>query len=107
MKTPWTEGNRLLRRRPFVTSLYEFRLPDRTGSWQKKRNLTLRSRPVNTKVNLRVPQWEVEILRRSNGERSLGEILDPVKPAVSAKSLRQAMYLLYQLGVVNLLPEER
>jgi SAM-dependent methyltransferase len=107
IKTPWTEGNRLLRRRPFLTSLYRFRWPGRSAPWHKMRNLTLESRPINTKVNLRVPQWEVEILRSSNGERSLGEILDPVRPSVSAKSLREAMYLLYQLGVVNLLREKR
>src|SRR4029077_15427018 len=107
IRTPSTEGNRLLRQRPFLTSLYTFRLPGRGGPWRRTRTLTLKSRPINTKVTLQAPLWEIEILRRSDGDHSLGEILDPVRPAVSAKSLREGMYLLYQLGVINLLPEER
>jgi len=54
-------------------------------------------------VTLRVPQWEVEILRKSDGNRSLAEILDRVRPAVSSRSMSEATYLLYLLGVINLL----
>lgn len=106
MKTPWTDARKLLRRRPILTKLHKIRWPRKGGSWRSLHRLTLKSPSTNTKVSLRVPRWEVEILRKSDGERSLREILDPIRPAVSAKSLREAMYLLYQLGVVNLLPEK-
>jgi SAM-dependent methyltransferase len=106
MKTPWTDARKLLRRRPLLTKLHKIRWPRKGGPWHRLHSLTLASPSTNTKVILRVPRWEVEVLRKSDGERSLREILDLVKPPVSAKSLREAMYLLYQLGVVNLLPEK-
>lgn len=72
------------------------------ATWDHLRTLRLKSPSINTKVTLRVPQWEVEILRRSNGEFSLSKILHRVKPSVPPRALAKAMYLLYQLGVVNL-----
>jgi hypothetical protein len=103
-KTPWNDARKLLRRRPGLTSIYKFSTPRGGGPWHNLRNLKLESQSTNTKVELRVPQWEVRILEESDGERSLGEILRPVTPAVSAQSLREAMYMLYLLGVINLLP---
>jgi hypothetical protein len=67
--------------------------------------VTLKSPSTATAVDLRVPQWEVEVLRRADGERSLREILEAVRPPVPAKVLREAMYLLYLLAVLNFLPE--
>lgn len=104
---PWSDGREMLRRRPFLTSLHSIRWPRRGGSWHTLRDLTLESPATHTLVTLRIPQWEVEILRESDGERSLGEILRGVTPRVPAKPLSEAMYLLYQLGVVNLLQPAR
>lgn len=101
---PWLHGKRLLRWLPILTPLYSIHFPEGGGPWHHLREVTLKSSSINTKVKLRVPQWEVEILRGSNGKRSLRELLDRVKPGVPAKSLGEAMYLLYQLGAVNLLP---
>jgi SAM-dependent methyltransferase len=106
MKTPWMDARKLLRRRPMLTKLHKIRWPRKGGPWHRLHSLTLESPSTNTKVTLRVPRWEVEILKKGDGVRSLREILDPVRPPVSAKSLREAMYLLYQLGVLNLLPEK-
>jgi len=105
VETPWNDAKRLLDWRPVLTALYKHSRPGRGGPWHHLRTLTLESPSTNTKVSLRVPQWEIEILRRSDGELSLREILRPVQPRVSARSVSEAMYLLYQLGVVNLVPE--
>lgn len=101
-KTPWMDSRELLRRRPKVTSIYKFAVRG-GGPWHNLRSLKLASEPTNTSVELRLPNWELRVLHESDGERTLGEILRPVTPAVPAKTLREAMYLLYLLGVINLL----
>ncbi len=103
--TPWADARMLLRQRPILAPLYTVRWPRAGGPWHNLRTLTLESQATGTSVNLHVPHWEVEVLRRSSGEQTLSKILERVTPSVSATSLREAMYLLYLLGVVNLLPE--
>ena len=76
------------------------------GASQNLRTVMLKSNAVRTKVELRVPQWEVEIMRHANGKQSLREILAPVKARLPPKAVAEAMYLPYQFGVVNLLPPE-
>jgi SAM-dependent methyltransferase len=105
IETPWNDATKLLRRRPLLTPLFKPRWPRGGGASRNLRNVTLKSPSTATAVDLRVPQWEVEVLRRADGERSLREILEAVRPPVPAKVLREAMYLLYLLGVLNFLPE--
>ena len=76
------------------------------GASQNLRTVMLKSNAVRTKVELRVLQWEVEIMRHANGKQSLREILAPVKARLPPKAVAEAMYLPYQFGVVNLLPPE-
>jgi len=103
VKIPWSNGRKLMRLRPALTGLYRIRWPGRSGSWHGLRSVRLESEATGTKVNLRVPRWEVELLRGSDGERSLGDLLRAVKPSVSTESFREAMFLLYHLGLINLL----
>jgi SAM-dependent methyltransferase len=104
---PWMDASKLLRCRPMRTRLYSIRWPPRgRGLSHGLASVTLRSRSTKTSVSLRIPRWEVEILRRIDGERSLRELLRTVRAKVPAKGLREAMYLLYQLGAVNLLPRD-
>ncbi|MEO8218579.1 MAG: class I SAM-dependent methyltransferase [Acidobacteriota bacterium] len=102
----WRDPKALLDWRPALTPLFSMRLPARRRQWKEMRQVTLESAPTNTKISLSVPQWEVEILARSDGRKSLREILDPVRPAVPGRSLSEAMYLLYLVGAVNLLSPE-
>jgi SAM-dependent methyltransferase len=97
----WDSGA-LLRRRPSLTSLYTAKFPRRGRDWNALRDVVLESAPMVTRVTLSVPQWEVEILRNCDGVRTVRELLASVKPPVPAKALREAMYLAYILGVINL-----
>jgi hypothetical protein len=104
---PWNDGKKLMSRRPMLTALHKIQWPARGGPWLHLREVRMQSRSTNTKVKLRIPQWEVEILKRSDGSLSLRKILEPVLPAVSARTVSEAMYVLYHLGAINLLPEAR
>jgi SAM-dependent methyltransferase len=106
VSVPWSEPRRLTEWRPVRTRLYKFTWPHTRGAPKNLRTVMLRSAAVRTKVEFKVPQWEVEILRHANGKQSLREILAPLKARVAPKALAEAMYLLYQLGAVNLLPPE-
>ncbi|HVS31468.1 MAG TPA: class I SAM-dependent methyltransferase [Thermoanaerobaculia bacterium] len=99
---PWSDGRALLRWRPVLTSLYKAQWPRRSRDRHALREVELESPATSTRVTLSVPQWEVEILRNSDGTLTLRELLAGVEPAVPAKALREAMYLLYLMGVVNL-----
>lgn len=100
----WADGRSLLDWKPLVTPLFTFELPARGGAWHNLRQVTLASKAINTKVTLRVPRWQIEILNQSSGEKSLREILRGVKPKVSPRELSEQMYILHQLAVINLLP---
>ncbi len=103
----WNDGRTLLGLRPRLTPLYTIRWPRRSGSWHDLQKVVLESVTTRTKITLEVPQWEVSILKRADGERSLRQILEPVRPAVPSRALSEAMYLLYQAAVINLQPAGR
>lgn len=103
----WSDGRSLSGWRPVTTSLFSFEWPPRGGGWHNLKGLTLASKPLNMKVALRVPRWEIEILRECNGEKSVREILRGVKPGVSPAELSEGLYILHQLAAINLLPPQR
>lgn len=98
---PFARPERLMKRKPAVTELYKIRKPRKGRRWSDLRDVALRSPSTNTSVDLTIPEWEVEILRRADGSRTLGSILGEVRPAVSPSELGDALYLLYLLGVLN------
>jgi hypothetical protein len=64
----------------------------------------LESPSTNTLMELCAPEWELEVLRQSDGKRSFREILDrtPIRP--SPRSLCQRAYQLCLAFLINLLP---
>jgi SAM-dependent methyltransferase len=102
-KAPWSEGRRLLRRRLLRTPLFKIRWPRKRGRAHELRAVALEGPVMRTAVTLTVPQWEIDVLQRADGERSLADLLATTRAAVPAHDVAAAMYLLYQLGVVNLL----
>jgi SAM-dependent methyltransferase len=102
-ETPWLDARKLLARVPLRTSLHKIRWPRGGARWHHLRKMRLESPSMNTAIDLQVPQWEVEILKASDGTRTLAAILEPVKPRPAARELSEALYLLYQLGAVNFL----
>lgn len=99
---PWNNHGSLLAWHPRLTSVYNGSFPDRSRSWQGTRRFTLKSPATNTRLDWRMTEWELEILRQSNGKRSLGEILKGVPVAVPPNVLRNQLYALYQLLVINM-----
>jgi len=59
---------------------------------------------MNTQLDWKMPEWELEILRRSDGKRTLGEILNGISEAVPPQLLQTQLYVLHQLLVITLMP---
>ncbi len=105
-KLPWLAPEILKCCRVSATGIYARRWPKRTKSWRALRHVTIRSKPTNTLVDLRAPEWVIEILRRSGEEKTLSKILGDVLGKVSGQSLRKHLYLLYLLALINLSPPQ-
>jgi SAM-dependent methyltransferase len=105
LRPPWDNTRKLHAWRPQVTPLYRLpHWPKKARHWTMLRNLSLKSPSTNTRLELRVPAWEIEILRGSNGKDSISDILRLVPVRIPRGRLRDQFYLLYQLGAINLLP---
>jgi SAM-dependent methyltransferase len=103
-RPPWSDLGKLQNWRPVVTQLYHWKWPRKTQRWTTVRNLKLKSPPINTLVELPITEWQVELLRRSNGKDSISNILRPIPVQTSLSALRDRLYLLHQLCAINLLP---
>ena len=103
---PWLAPGMLKHCRVSATKVYTQRWPKRTNSWKALRHITVRSKSTNTLVDLRLPEWVIEILRKSDGEKTVNEISGEALPGISAQSLRKHLYLLYLLALINLHPPQ-
>ena len=101
---PWEHQEALLAWHPVLTSLYSFRLPKRSRSWQALRRVAFKSPATNTRVDYQMPEWELEILRQSDGKLPLAEILKQMPVTIPAGILRQQLFVLCQLLVIQLRP---
>ena len=101
---PWDKPAALLSWRPTLTSLYRAGLPKRSRSWRGQRTFALRSPATNTRLDWCLPEWALEILRRSDGQQTLGAILAALPIAVPSRLMRRHVYVLHQLLVVTLVP---
>jgi SAM-dependent methyltransferase len=99
---PWNDLEELFAWRPALTKLYEVRLPKRGRSSAEVRRVTFKSEAMNTRLDWRMPEWELEILRRSDGARTLGAILSGISYAIPPRLLREQLYVLYQLLAISL-----
>jgi SAM-dependent methyltransferase len=104
MNPPWEEHDKLLEWKAALTGLYAITLPKPGPVRDRLRSFKVKSTSLNTRIEFRMPDWEIEILRRADRAQSLRTVLEGIPLAVPAKDLREQLYLLYQLGVINLLP---
>ena len=104
MNPPWEQHEQLLKWKVALTGLYEMSFPKLGAVRDRLRAFKIKSPSLNTRIEWRMPEWELDILRQSAGQESLRTVLDRMPLAVSARDLREQLYLLYQLGVINLLP---
>jgi|CZKI01.1.fsa_nt_gi SAM-dependent methyltransferase len=102
---PWERRGQLLKWRIVPTRLYRIGLP-KPGKrvLDRLRRLTIASRALNLSMAWRMPEWELELLRRGDGGRSMGGVLRRIPLSVPFPELRKQLYLLYHLGIINLLP---
>ena len=102
---PWDNLRDLLSWRPLLAPhLAKQRWPRVACSNVAMQGLTLKTPATNTRIDLKIPEWEVEILRRAQGKLSLRCILGP---KFAPSSLSRRLYVLYQLNLLNLLPPLR
>ena len=101
---PWNDPDALLAWRPLRTRLHHGALPVRGRSWHALRTVRYTGTAPETEIDLRIPEWEVEILRASDGARSLRDLLGKIPATIPARLLREQLYLLYLLVVIDLLP---
>jgi SAM-dependent methyltransferase len=104
---PWEDPAELLPWRPCRTRLYTTPLRPRRGSLRAMRRQSLESAAARTRLDWRLPEWQLEVLRRSNGMESLGDIVEAMPIAISRRQLHLQLYLLYQLLVIDLVPPRR
>lgn len=102
---PWENKEALRAWHPVLTNLYAVRLPKRWLAQQALRRATFKSPALNTRLDWKMPEWEVGILRQSNGRRTLGTILEQIPASVPQNLLRQQLYVLHQLLVITLVPK--
>ncbi len=102
---PWENRARLLEWRIAPTRLYKVALPKAgTEVADRLRRFTIKSRLFSLSMEWHMPEWELEFLRRGNGRRSVASVLGRIPLTVPFPELRKQLYLLYQLGIINLLP---
>jgi len=101
---PWQNRDALLTWRPILTKLYTVHLPKRSRRWRALRAVTMKSSSTNTRLDWQMPEWEVEILRRSDGKHALREILQEVAAPIRRDLLLKQLYQLHQLLIINLIP---
>ena len=101
---PWEDSNALWDWRPVLTGLYPNRLPKRLRSWQSLRAVTFKSPATNTRLDWQMPEWELELLRHSNGRHSLRSLLQRTPISIPPALLTQQLYALHQLAVLCLQP---
>jgi len=96
-QTPPWKNNDLFNWRTLSTPLFRVVAPK-----QRHSQLRLESRSLNMLVKLPTPGWEYELLKQSNGNRPLDEILKEIASGVSREKVRRQLFLFYQLAALNL-----
>ncbi len=99
---PWENTVRLLRARPTLSGLYKQSIsrPHRAGLTR----VTLKSTPLNTRLDWKMPGWEGEILGGADGGRTIKEILDDARIRAPRRLLVEQLYRMHQLLVLTILP---
>jgi SAM-dependent methyltransferase len=98
---PWLQPNELMKWRPRAA------VHARRRKWPKTRRprlFKIQSRADNRSIELRGAQWEIDLLRGSDGAHSIREILKASARAVAPAAVRSQLYRFYLLEFLNLLP---
>jgi SAM-dependent methyltransferase len=101
-RCPWERPATLAHWRPVTLGLYRAKVsPRRTGPF---RHVELVSRALNLRVELWLETWACELIAAATGDRSVRALTRDARPRPNLTSARQTLYLLYLLGVIELLP---
>jgi SAM-dependent methyltransferase len=102
---PWADGRRLGQWSLVPTRLFKMALPKPPRVVRDRlRPLRVASRLLRLSVTWKMPEWELDLLARGDGRRPLAEVLRRIPLAVPFRELRRQLFLLYQLGAINLIP---
>ena len=104
---PWLTREKLLRCRIIETKLYSRGWPRRRRAWKSLRQVELKSPASNTLVELRVPEWLIEILRETDGRHTILSRLHAVPLHIPLSDLVRELYRLYLLALINLCPRQK
>ena len=100
---PWEKVSELMKWRPLLAPhLRNRRWPRHRGRWETLRDLKIKTPATNALIELRVAEWLLEILRNSQGQVSLRQVLRGVGTAFNVRLLVQQLYLLHHLDVLSL-----
>ena len=100
-KPPWLRPNELMKWRPLAAPELRRR---RWPKADRSRVVRIQSRAANRVIELRDAGWELDLLRGSDGEHSIREILGRNRRTVPPPTARSQLYLFYLLDLVNLRP---
>jgi ubiquinone/menaquinone biosynthesis C-methylase UbiE len=98
---PWHDDEGLLGCRVRLTRLYAAKLPRPASGWKQRRRVTFKSPATNLLLEFSMPAWQLEVLRESHRQRTLGEILKAIPCKVPFTDLREFLYLLHQLAAIQ------
>jgi SAM-dependent methyltransferase len=101
---PWADRAQLLSWRPARTDLYRISYPQQTKRTGFRSVTVLKSRPLGTQFEWPMPRWEVEVLRRCDGSKPLGQLLREIGRGASTAQFSEQLFLLYQFAVLNFFP---
>lgn len=102
---PWRDKRGLVRFRVARTQLYHFRLPRIRGRIRDRlRKVAINDLSRGVSIESRMPEWQIGLLRFAKGRRALSEFLRECPLTIPFTELSNQLFLLYQLGAVNLLP---
>jgi SAM-dependent methyltransferase len=100
----WETREALLSARPMLSRLYTISTGRPSRPERSRTRFVLKSQPLNTRLDWKMPAWEAEFLRQSDGRKTVQEILAGVRGRAPQTVLRHQLYVMYQLLVLTLLP---
>jgi SAM-dependent methyltransferase len=102
---PWEDRSRLLDWHISRGCFYQVKFPKKGENVRDRlRVFTVKNPHLNLSLDWQMAEWEIELLRLADGRRSLAKLLSEIPLSVPFHELRKQLYLLYQLGIVNIRP---